>query len=335
MKYLVLFFALFFQPLHAQVRPAMEVGSEAEYSGWDGLYRLDATSFLSDNSNVVGEVDGTTFTLGHKHQIALFYYNRPHEWRNRFSLNQSFTRDPTLAQFTKATDDLLLESLYLYYFQNPKWLGAFAKASLNTSLLKSYSYQTSTQNFVITNRDGSTQNVSTNKLKLTDALSPLRLKQALGLFAKAFEQSYFQLEVFTGFGFSETIAKDQLILSDDATTASIEATELRNVYELGPDFTALAHGKFYQKLFSYRSQFDLLMPLVNNKPSTETKNALELTQYQWASSLAVNPVAWLSLEYALKLIREPQVVDRVQIANTLNLKIGHDFWKPKHAQTVF
>lgn len=292
---------------------------EQDFMGWDRLSDLKANFFFADNDKVVGKTNGLTTTIGGKFRAALYHFG-DHEFRNDLNIDLSFTRDPLLKAFTKNSDEFDFLSLYIYHIPNIKWLGAYAKANLNTSLLKSFDQQSTTSNYLITRTNG-TQSVSTNKLKLTDPFKPLRLEESVGAFFKPYTSEEFSLEALLGPGFRQVFANNQLVLREDGTTPEIDVAELQNFQQIGAETQLFAKGSFDSKRFGYETKTSLFLPFYDSLED-DGRNLMESSIWKLSHKFSAKILSWASLEYNLNVVRDPQILDDFQISNSILLNFS-------------
>ena len=89
---------------------------------------------LPQRRQVVGQVDGQSWTLGGSIDTGVDYNNGPHQWLNNLSILDSFSYAPPINEFVKATDNFVFHSEYYYRIPSVKWLGPFADFKLETSM---------------------------------------------------------------------------------------------------------------------------------------------------------------------------------------------------------
>lgn len=289
--------------------------------GVDWRINTAATLNLGDNRSVVGQLDGSTITFGFKFDSAVDYRHEGHEWRNSAKLAAGITRTPQLDAFVKAQDSLELESIYLYHVS--KWWGPFARFAWATPMLLSVDQRAEQTAYTISNLDGSSETVTASSLRLTDMLSPSRLKESVGLYAQPIAKKPFNLEFRLGAGGRQTFAKGQRALADDEATAEVEVVELDDVLQFGAEAVLELWGTFHNKKVNYKVTAEMMTPFLHNDlPTGDDRNALDLSNLSAKAELSFKLVKWASLDYSFKSIREPQLIDEVQLQNQLLLSLG-------------
>ncbi|MBK8481783.1 MAG: hypothetical protein IPL40_11480 [Proteobacteria bacterium] len=257
-------------------------------SGWEGELSLGSSVALSQSSNVVGRIDGTSFAVGLKVNGALDWTRDVHEWRNGLTLGETFTRTPAVDQFVKTNDQLLLESIYLYHPRRLPWLGPFARFKLTTALFPGEDVRAAPVTYT-----GALSRTA-DTLRLTDALTPTTLQETVGAFGKPLDRKDLSLELKAGFEARQMIADGQLAIADDAATPEIEVVALKHVVQGGPSVGLIGKGATAEGRVIYGGLAEAMVPAINNQAATDQRNALELTNVNLELNLSFKLVSWAS-----------------------------------------
>ena len=316
-------------PLRAEVAPeianeglAKEVmAAAAKPDGWDFVATVGSSVAFGDNRKVVGQPTGSSWLMGLQFYGAANLLAGRNEWRNELSLKESFSRTPVIPEFVKASDELKLDSVYIFRFL-PPWLGVFGRAGIATSLLEGKDVRPMDVDYSIPGRDDPFTN---DRLKLTDPFKPFNLKESVGLVYTPVAVEPVTVEARVGFGGRHTFADGQLVLADKPETAGlIEIGALSTVHQAGAEATVGAWGTAYDKRVTYKGQIEAMTPVVHSSLAAgDNRNALELTNVEFLASLSFKLVSWASLDYQFKVMREPQVVDEWQMQNSLLLTFSY------------
>ncbi len=243
--------------------------------GWGSHENLGMTVAFANNSNVVGQADGSSFSFGMKGDAGLDYNHQKHEWRNTLGLVAAITRTPLLSEFVKTSDNLNFDSIYLYHAL--PWFGPFVLASLNTSMFRGSDVEPTPVKYVLTKSDGTPGPVIyDDHLSLSDPFRPLTFKQSAGLFAQAYQSVPVTTEIRLGAGAQEVIADNQIaVTGSEPLMAPVQATvngvqttvanevdlqQLANANQLGPELAASIWGTFIEKSITYKVNLDVMTP---------------------------------------------------------------------------
>lgn len=294
-----------------------EVVKDTKPQGWDPALVLGASISLSSNSNFVGQADGNSFTGGLNLLGRLDHLQGVVDWRNTLKLNEVFTRTPVIDQFVKTVDQLFFESvLYLRYSEV---VGPFASVKLETSILEGRDVRPSAVDYSV---DGTTVETGVTSTRLTDPFQPLQLKEAIGVFASPISKKTIEVDFRAGFGASQTFADGARIVKDDASTATIvELVSLKDVIQAGAVLGVEAKGELEEGRVNYQARAEVMTPFINDDAAN--RDALELTNVDIGAKLGFKLFEWASLNYELKIMRLPQLVDAWQIQNNLLLTFSY------------
>jgi hypothetical protein len=292
-----------------------------EPEGWRPRISIGMTASFGDNRSVVGQTDGATLGFGMKFDAGLDYRRGGHEWRNTLNLAEGLTRTPALPVFVKSVDLFSLESIYLYHVT--PWFGPFARATMLTSMFRGADVRAAPVTYQITRANGVVDSVTGDRLSLSDPFQPMTLKQSVGPFLRPVESENINVEVRAGVGAQETIAKGQLAGADNDETPVIEIKELSNVNQIGVEAAADIWGTVSDKRVTYRLGVDFMIPLSHTALGAgDTRSSVDLMNIELGGQLSFKLVEWASLDYQVKAIREPQVLDSFQVRNSLLLTMG-------------
>ncbi len=289
--------------------------------GWIPRLSLGMTLSFGDNRGVVGQTDGATLAFGMKFEAGVDYRRGGHEWRNTLNLAEGLTRTPVLPVFVKSVDLLALESIYLYHVT--PWFGPFVRASMLTSMFRGADVRAAPVDYQITRVDGTVDTETGTRLPLSDPFRPMTLKQSVGPFLRPVESEPVNLEIRAGLGAQETIAKGQLAVTDNDETPVIEVKELANVNQIGVEAAVDLWGMVSDKRVTYRVFADFMVPLSHTALAAgDNRSSVDLMNIELGGQLSFKLVEWASLDYQVKAIREPQVLDAFQVRNSLLLTMG-------------
>lgn len=297
------------------------VESDGRRQGLDWRLSSGATFSLTNNASVVGQPDGSTLILGIKLDGLFNYNHAEHEWRNVLALGAGVARTPLIDELVKSRDALSVESIYLYHVIPT--FGPFGRLLLDTAMFRGTDVRPEPATYLIQRRDGTTAARTGDRLVLTSPFQPLMLKQSIGAFYRPVSQDVVNFEIRAGVGGRETIARGELAIADDEGTPAIEVVELDNVYQFGVEATAQVWGAFSDKRALYRASVEAMTPIARSAlPPGDDRSALELTNIAVVGTLSFKLVEWASLDYELRAVREPQLIDRFQVQNNLLLTFG-------------
>ncbi|MCB9555756.1 MAG: hypothetical protein H6707_06595 [Deltaproteobacteria bacterium] len=310
----------------AQLVDKKDVTPSDRSDGWVPRFKIGASVNLGTSSNVVGQTDGTTFTLGLQAEGGFDYFKGSHEWRNSLKLTEALSRSPAIKKFVKSNDALSLESTYLYAFKSLPWFGPYGQLQVDTAIFQGHAVSGDQVTYNIARTNGTTEQRVGTTLQTSDPFQPLLLREAIGFFARPYKTATHEIEFKGGFGARHYFANGTLTVKDDGGTPEIEVVELQTVHQGGPLIGAELRGKISKRGIGYTMGAEAMIPLIKSEEST--KGALELTNVLFYASVSLKLVSWASLDYSLRALREAQVLDEFQVQNTLLLTFSWDLIAP-------
>lgn len=294
-----------------------EVVKDEKPEGFDPKLVLGASIAVSTNTNYVGQPTGNSFTGGLNLEGRLDYLKGVVDWRNLLKINEVFTRTPVVDEFVKTADQLYFESVI--YYRISELFGPFASFKLDTAMLVGRDVRGSEVDYTV---GGELVEQSVTSIQLTDSFEPLSLKEAVGFFLRPISKKSVEIDLRGGFGASQLFADGALIVEDDAATEGvIELTELEDVIQAGAVAEVRAVGELEKGRITYSAHTEVMIPFLNDDP--EDRSATELTNFDIGAKIGLKLFEWASLNYELKILRLPQLVDVWQIQNNLLLTFSY------------
>jgi len=317
--------------------------------GWDATLSVGASVNFVNNSNVAGQLEGSTWTLGANLAGGLDYIGGNNDLRMTLNINETFANTPVLPIFVSTADEIKLEAVYYYTVPKVPWLGPFARAEARSSLLAGVDARAGEPDALtwvstddldpdndpatpppgletnpIEDRDG---NVVGESFRLRDPLQPLFLKQSVGAFARPITGKRLELEIRLGAGAQEVFADGQFALDDNADTPEIEVKPLQDYQQVGAETAIKASGALAEKRVTYSVVFETLTPFLQS--TDDERGAIDLTALELTTKVSFKLVEWASLDYQLRVLRQPLLVDGPQVQNSLLLTFGYTLIEAK------
>lgn len=303
-----------------------------EEQGWKVSAGVSANLSYNRVDNVVGAVDGATWQLGGQLNASANYVHEKSLWENTLSLNFAQTRNPTLPVFVKSTDELKLDTIYLYRVD--PWWGPFAQGTFTTSVARGFDVRAEDVTIQRTFIDDPTNPVVLQKdaferYRLTDPFEPIKLSQVVGVFANAVESEAINARFKLGVGGEQIIAGTGFVLTDDPDTPVIEYTQLEDSSQLGVVADARINGTLAENItyslagrVFYAGYSD--SEFIEDDGTTRDLEGSELFSAEVDGKLSAKLADWAALEYVLIFKRIPWVVNANQVTNGVIVTITYD-----------
>ncbi len=316
-------------PLAAQEESTTEFVPEEKQQksedpeGVDGMLSISANFNLVSNNNVVGQPNGFSTLFGLGLTGGVDYISGKHELRNTLRINESWARTPAIEQFVKNTDNLELESLYNYFVA--KWTGAFARLNFETQIFQTNRVTQTGTNYAEVDVNGNTTGETFSnqtQFELSNPFKPFALSQSFGWFAEPIREPEISLSARIGLGARETFANNVRVVTN-ADSAPVEYRTLGNIYQAGVEGFLGAEGGFEDANITYNAGFSALIPFLNN--DIQDRSGIDLTRIGVRAGLTFNMFEWMSADYVLRLTRDPQLIDGLQVQNNFLLTFKYSF----------
>jgi len=301
----------------------------------DGVFPflyLDAQFSLSDNRGWFGQPDGTTATFGYRLETGFNLRIKKSEIDLDFLSAQTLTKTPVVDELIKGRDIVDLAAIYQY--RAIKWVGPYVRVQATTQAFRGTDFRATDTRYHVTRIDGQTVDVIRKRLLVTDPFQPFIIKESAGVFVEPVELKEFDLDLRLGVAGRHMFADGQLAVTDDAATADVvEVTELRTTHQVGAELVVVAEGKLKDDYFGYKVKGEMMVPFVTSPgpldATGQEKSPLDLINFDLQAQLKFKIAKYASLDYELRVLRQPALVDTVQVQNNLLLSLGVQAGRPK------
>jgi hypothetical protein len=291
--------------------------------GWNKSANLGLNLAFTSSQSVVGQTDGSSQTYGLDLKGSLNRVSEGDEWRNTLSVLESTTKTPSVPTFIKSGDELKLETIYLYTVTHDPESGPYVRGLATAPMFFGQDVRATPQAYDINRRNGSSQVVNASSLRLTDGFKPLETRESLGWFLKPVQQQNLAVEVRLGLAGKQIQADGQYALHGTNNAGQLTVDELSDVNQAGLEAALGLKGKIDDKS-SYEAGLETMTPFINNKASSDSRSAVELTNYDGYIKLTSNITSWAAFGYDYKLKIEPQLVSGAQQIHMLTLNLNYN-----------
>ncbi|MEY4514257.1 MAG: hypothetical protein RLZZ450_6379 [Pseudomonadota bacterium] len=277
---------------------------------------LAANLNIASNRDVVGQINGNSVLFGASFLGNLDYLHDRHEWLNTGSLAETWSRTPALGTFVKSNDQLNLQSLYNFFLR--EWTGPFARIAVQSSILKTDRVSATSLTYV---RDTDGATTQSSRFRLASSFQPFTLNEGLGWFFQPIRSDVLSTSLRVGAGGRHTFADGARAITDEKDLRGIVYTDLKDVHQAGAELFAGIDGKELGGRLLYNLGVSALFPLLNNDHTS--RSILELTRVGVLAACGMGVTSWLSVNYQLKVVRDVQLIDALQVTNSLLLSLQY------------
>ncbi len=293
----------------------------------DGWFpKLDAgfTFAFSQSQGVVGVTDGISMALGLVLNGGLEYRYRAHAWITTLNVVHTQSKVPGIDTFIKSADKLELASYYRYRFPSLKMLGVIGGVKLTTALLPG-SLVLTEDTAIDRTPDDPTDFYdlaqAQKAYRLTNAFSPALFKQFVGGLVKPYEKKWLNVDIRLGLGGVEVWTREGYILKDNKDTAGVlELKQLRDYQQVGAELQLALTGVAFDKIVTYGLHAEVMFPFYTTIDTGDLTGA-DLFNIEFKAMVGIKLWKWLSLNYALAVLRVPLIQEDWQVTNTLLLTV--------------
>jgi hypothetical protein len=289
--------------------------------GWSYNLKLGANLNLVSNKDVVGQLDGATVLVGINLLAGIGYLKGPHEWLNTLVLSEAWSNTPDLP-FVKSGDLFEINSVYNYFLN--AFTGPFVRALFQTSILPTERVTVDATTYI--RQDTGAFIERGRQFHLSDAFEPLTVLESVGWFLQPVHSERVNAFGRAGLGGRHTWADGARAFDDDKDTPDKEIKILSDVHQAGLELLVGLDGKELDGRIVYALGASSLLPFINN--DDENRSIGKLTRVEFKAALGFGLFSWMSLNYMLKVLRDHQMVEAVQVTNSLLLSFQYSLQKP-------
>ncbi len=222
-------------------------------SNWKTNWQLSGSTQLATSQNSTGE-DRSVISLSTQIFGRSIYSSDPHFANLRLIFEEGFTREEGDA-FRKSIDEFEVRATYIYRLSER--VGPYLRGVINTKLFATEARFDVTQNLLISDNAG---NITGNRADLDEftlspALSPLEMRQGVGINSQLIRSFPLTLDMRVGIGARQSYLNDTFALNDDRTIAS----KLSDTSTNGLEALLILNSRF-SRYVSLDSEFDILIP---------------------------------------------------------------------------
>ncbi len=291
--------------------------------GWTRKLGLGATGSATSSSNVVGAVDGATVQLGLLLDGEAKLVAGAQEWHNTLKVQHARTKTPVMDAWVKSSDNVELQSTWIYRLSAVPWVGPFARARLQTQIARGFDVRPTDVNVERTGIDGKAVTSLANAesdVDLTAPFEPILVSETIGAFATPLQRKKINLDAKVGAGGQHVFARGGYALTGfDAPTSTLRVKELEPTHQVGGEIELEAKGEL-NEIVKWNARTRLFLPIMT--ASEQKLTGTDALTTEIGAGLSVKLAKWASLDYVLNVRRIPLVIEQWQVQHGLMLTTG-------------
>jgi len=318
---------------HAQaikeiVPTEVEVGKEFA-DNFKANVKVGATLNFTNNYQFVGQLEGNAVNFGANVDTGFQLVRSGHDWRAQLKLLLSFSYGPPLERLMKSNDQFYFDTLYFYHPKGYEWIGPFARFTMESALLDGQNNTEGLNDYVDGN--GTVMKAASDRFTLTKSFAPITFKEAAGIYARPISKPEIEIIFTFGFGASQVaMAGDQYTLGAYAAPTVVGGPGTYTINKLNPyEQVGIAGGLKLSGTYDWKVKVtygafcEFMVPMYPDPPAG--KNYGDMTNVDMGANLSLKLFSWATLDYVLKVVRQPQLLDGWQVQNMLMLTLGYSW----------
>ncbi|MCK5809335.1 hypothetical protein KAH37_10150 [bacterium] len=320
---------LFGNETQGAVTSGVPQSSGKKEQGWFPSLKFTGLIMLNHLSNISGQDDGLYVNFGLRADFKLDMVLKKHEWRTHFFINEGFSITPSDDHFVKGSDEMVLDSIYLYNIS--KFWGPFVSFHGDTNLVKGIETYDDPQTFIMPNDTG-TNRKQGKDIDVNGSFAPVVLKEVAGLFYRPLERKWLQIELLGGVGGYHYLVREGTLKVDEERDNNFVTLLNRDTFhQLGGEALLEFSGKIIKKTeIEYKLWASLFVPFVySDTAMSDGYNIGELINYEFGATISLAVAKWLSVDYSFKAEWIPMDDREWKIKNQIMLALTWDAIKDR------
>jgi len=316
------------QSIDEIVPTEVDVGKEFA-DNFKANVKVGATLNFTNNYQFVGQLDGNAVTFGANVDTGFQLVRSGHDWRAQLKLLLAFSYGPPLERVIKSGDQFYFDTMYFYHPKGYEWIGPFARFTMESTLLDGQNNTEVLNDYVDAN--GNVVKPASDQFTLTKSFAPITFKEAAGIYARPIAKPVIEMVITFGFGASQVaMSGDQYTLGAYSAPTVVGGPGRYVLNKLNPyEQVGIAGGLSLKGTYdwkvkiSYGAYCEFMVPMYPEPPAGESYG--DLTNVDIGANLSLKLMSWATLDYVLKVVRQPQFLDGWQVQNVLMLTLGYNW----------
>lgn len=291
--------------------------------------KVGATLNFTNNYQFVGQAEGNAVNFGSNVEAGYLLLRSGHDWRSQLKLLLSFTYGPPLERLMKSNDQFYFDTIYFYHPKGYEWIGPFARFTMESSMLDGQNNTEGFNDYVDGN--GTVVKAASDRFTLTKSFSPITFKEAAGIYARPISKPEIEIIITFGFGAAQVaMSGDQYTLGAYAAPTVVGGPGTYTINKLDPyEQVGIAGGLKLSGTYDskvkiiYGAFCEFMVPMYPDLPAG--KNYGDMTNVDIGANMSLKVFSWATLDYVLKVVRQPQLLEGWQVQNMLMVTIGYSW----------
>jgi len=288
----------------------VEFGKKSKtIKNWSIYSALYGSFTLNRSNDVTSEEQKTSMAFVAQLDYNLKYSTTKHYFLARGLLEEGWNMQRNQAAFRSYLDNIRIKNLYIYYFVHS--IGIYGRFFLETNMFKTKYYYDKSTTVTLNDENGKFEKrlFNVNQVTLAPNFSPLELKEGIGFNLLLIKSRRTNFNIRMGMGFRQNInwrlyAQNE---NDNSILSRKPSTYLR-----GPEAALIGNIRLFRNVM-VTSELDLLLP-------SDSENKLV---YDWENNINLKLSKNISLDYTLRIKKDPSLISYVQYEHILLLRYSY------------
>ena len=275
-------------------------------TNWTTYGALYGSFTLNRANDVTSKEKQTTMAFVAQLDYNLKYSTHRHFFLSRGLIEEGWNMQHKQNLFRSYLDNIRLKNTYILYFLSG--LGVYGRFFLETNLFETTHYYDEPRTVFLYDKNGNLkqQLYKVREVVVSPFFSPLELKEGIGINFSLIRSLRANFNVRVGMGYRQNFNRRLYTQSADNDTVFFEKS---SAYLRGPEASVIGNYRIFRNIM-ITSELDVLIPSGSNN---------ELV-YDWENNLNYRLSKNISIDYTLRIKRDPTIISYVQTQHILLLR---------------
>ncbi|NOZ60858.1 MAG: hypothetical protein GXO74_04180 [Calditrichaeota bacterium] len=275
-------------------------------STWTTYSALYGSFTLNRANNVTSQNQQTSMAFVAQLDYNIKYSTNRHFFLSRGIIEEGWNMQRKQNTFRSYLDNVRWKNTYIFYFL--PGIGLYGRFFLETNLFQTTYYYDKPKTILLYDAAGKLhiKHLNVDKVDVSPHFSPLELKEGLGLNLSLIRSMRANFNVRFGMGYRQNINAELYIQSTENDTTFYQKN---SVYQRGPEASLLGNYRIFRNMM-ITSELDVLAP----------SGKYDRLVYEWENNINYRVSKNISLDYTIRLKRDPSIISYVQSEQILLLR---------------
>ena len=275
-------------------------------TNWTTYGALYGSFTLNRANDVTSKEKQTTMAFVAQLDYNLKYSTHRHFFLSRGLIEEGWNMQHKQNLFRSYLDNIRLKNTYILYFLSG--LGVYGRFFLETNLFETTHYYDEPRTVFLYDKNGNLkqQLYKVREVVVSPFFSPLELKEGIGINFSLIRSLRANFNIRVGMGSRQNFNRRLYTQSADNDTVFFEKS---SAYLRGPEASVIGNYRIFRNIM-ITSELDVLIPSGSNN---------ELV-YDWENNLNYRLSKNISIDYTLRIKRDPTIISYVQTQHILLLR---------------